>query len=147
VFHDETLWFYDPADDDWQRASLSGQGKISTAVWSEDGETLYVADDSTRVSLYDGQSLELQERLTPSATITRRVQRWFLNPLYAVLPRPGELYKTFDYLVSSTEEADEEEESRIAKSSVSPLAPVWSSLTFIVIALAATCVYFERQEY
>jgi hypothetical protein len=73
--------------------------------------------------------------------------RYAIIPLYYVLPKPGELYKTFEYLVAKREKADSKSEASIAKSNANPLTPVYSGLAFIAFMLTCCCVYFERQEF
>ena len=147
VMHDETLWLYDVADDRWQRAGVSGQGDISTAMWSADG-TFYVADRATRVSQYDGRTLAPLAKFAPKSSIMELSYRYVVTPLYYLLPKPGELYKTFDYLASDPKEAKEDKDTAgIATAAERPMLPVTSGLGFIACMLLLTCVYFERQEY
>ncbi len=74
--------------------------------------------------------------------------RYLLTPLYYLLPKPGELYKTFDYLAADPQEVKEDKDTAgTATAAERPLLPVTSGLGFIAGMLLVTCVYFERQEY
>ncbi len=147
TLHDETLWLFDDASDQWQRARVAGQGDISAAHWADDG-ALYVADRGTRVSVYEPGSLELRTRYAPAWSPGDILNRYVISPLYFVFPKPGELYKTFDHLVMSEGDTDASvDEASTARSRSSPLTPVWSGLAFIVVMLGLTCLYFQRQEY
>jgi hypothetical protein len=147
TFHNETLWLYDSEQDAWTRARVVGQRDVSVAQWSDDG-ALLVADQATRITAYDGETLAVKERYAPPWSIMSVSYRYVISPLYFVLPKPGELYKTFDYLVATSDDATvDADEANVAKSSASPLIPVWSGLAFIACMLLATCLYFERQEY
>jgi ABC-type transport system involved in multi-copper enzyme maturation permease subunit len=145
VMQDETLWLLAADSDGWHRARLNGQRDISCVHWSDDGK-LYVADRSTRVTVYDANTLAQLERFSPRESAITRSYRYAIVPLYYLLPKPGELYKTFDYLVEK-KKSDDKTEASVAKSNANPFAPVYSGLAFIAFMLTCCCVYFERQEF
>ncbi|MCO6458848.1 MAG: ABC transporter permease [Pirellulaceae bacterium] len=149
VFHNGYLWLYDTAEGTWQRPSVLGQGDISAAAFP-DAEHLLVADRTARVSKYALGSLKLVDRFTPKMELMEFAYRRVIVPLYTVFPKPGELNKTFQYLVSGQETAADqqsEENLQASRARLRPWAPVWSSLAFMVVVLLAACVYIERQQY
>jgi hypothetical protein len=148
VFHSGLLWMYDAEEAAWSRPRVAGQGDISAAAWSDKGQLL-VADYAKRVSVYAGDTLAVEERYSPRLNIFERIYRWGVVPLYTILPKPGEMYKTFEYLVSgkSTSASDAQADVAQAQAKLRPWAPVWSGLLFIAVVLGVTCLYFERQEY
>jgi hypothetical protein len=75
--------------------------------------------------------------------------RYILSPLYTVLPKPGELDKTVQYLLSGkeTKSTDRGGDLAAAQQELHPWRPVWSSLAFMAVMLTLGCVYLERQDF
>ncbi|HTN77249.1 MAG TPA: ABC transporter permease [Pirellulaceae bacterium] len=149
VFHNGKLWIYDTTTRKWSRPRITGQGDISTATWSDQGE-LFVADRTNRVTVYQGADLKLERQYAPALSIQEIAYRYGLVPLYTIFPKPGEMYKTFEYLLSGQTTASgpgPRDDASLAQRPLHPWAPVWSGLAFIGVVLLVTCVYFERQEY
>ncbi len=69
--------------------------------------------------------------------------------MYTVFPKPGELDKTVQYLLSGKETADMGEGGDLstAQKELDPWRPVWSSLVFMVVVLGLGCLYLERQDF
>jgi hypothetical protein len=151
VFHLGTLWTYDIATDEWTKPSVTGQGNISAVGWSASGQMM-VADLATRVSVYDGNGGQVAERFSPNWSMMERGYHYGIVPLYTILPKPGEIKNTFEYLVSgeateSLGEGRSGEDVSVARAKLRPWAPIWSGGLFIGVVLLLTCVYFERQEF
>jgi hypothetical protein len=150
LFHQKTLWMYDVASGTWSKPPVTGQGDLSAVSWKPSGE-LIVADRGTRVSVYEDAGAELRKRYSPRMSWIDTIYRYGVLPLYTLFPKPGEMDRTFAYLVSgdSTTSAGErgEEDLSVARHDLRPWAPIWSGLLFIGCVLGATCVYFERQEF
>lgn len=149
VFHNGRLWQYDPASDAWSRARVSGQGDISAATFV--GNELLVGDFGSRISAYDADG-KLVRRTSPTLNYFQWIYYYIVRPAYWTLPKPGELGKTLQYLLTGKETAatgdnQSGDEVTAVQAKLNPWAPVWSGLVFIVVVLTATCVYFERQEY
>jgi hypothetical protein len=150
LFHQGTLWMYDAQQDAWSRPPVAGQGNISAVAWRRSGELL-VADRGTRVSVYEEAGGRSRERLSPRLSWIEIAYHYGVWPLYTIFPKPGEMDRTFEYLVSgdtttsATERGSDEISS--ARRELNPWAPVWSGLLFIGVVLIGTCIYFERQEY
>jgi hypothetical protein len=68
-----------------------------------------------------------------------------------VLPKPGELGKTVNYLLSGSNvdasTTGGRQDLDAARSADDPWAPVWSSGLFVGVILALGCFYLERQEF
>lgn len=149
VFHNGKLWTYEPAAAQWKRPRVKGQGDISAATFSE-GD-LFVADHTARISRYDAEN-KLVDRYSPALNFLQSMYYYVVRPAYTILPKPGELGKTLQYLLTGKDTADTgERESGDAvtamQARLNPWAPVWSGLFFMAVVLTGTCVYFERQEY
>jgi len=77
--------------------------------------------------------------------------RYVIRPLYVLLPKPGELGSTVNYLLSGSAIESTTVASRqdldAAVSARDPWAPVWSSGLFVGVILAIGYLYLERQEF
>lgn len=149
VFQNGRLWLVDSVKNTVRRAPLYGQGDIYAATFDKSGDLL-VADRTTRVSRYDAASLKVEERFAPSMSVIERVYRFGLNPLYTVFPKPGELDRTVQYVLTGKETTNLGmfgDNMQMARNKINPWRPVWSGVIFMVVMLGLACVYIERQEF
>jgi hypothetical protein len=147
VFHNGQLWLYDAQSNTIRQAGTPHQGSISTAHFSGD-EHLNVAHGHVYLSRYQVDPWQLERTLSPRLGILTTAYRYGLVPLYTIFPKPGELDRTFEYLLSGKETKGEDgEDLTSAQEVVDPWTPLWSSALFMVVVLIAACVYIERQEF
>jgi len=149
VSHNGRLWMLDTKDDSLIAADVAGQGDISAAGFSG-SDRLLVADRSTRVTEYQLASGEVQGRYSPKLGAVERVHRYVLSPLYAVFPKPGELDKTIQYVLSgkkTTKALGPSGDLSVRREELRPWTPVWSSLAFAVAVLALGCICVQRQQF
>ncbi len=148
LFSNRKLWLVDAREGKVSRPRVSGQGDISTAVFLSDDQLL-VADRTTRISQYRLDPLKLEQRLEAPMNWGEWAYRYAVRPVYTVFPKPGETYKTIQYLLTrrDTAEGKASTDSAAQIEILHPWAPVWSGLIFMVVMLTITCVYIERQEY
>ena len=149
VTHNGNLLLLDAESDTLTAPDVSGQGDISAAAFTPTG-SLLVADRGTRVTQYDVATSEQQRRYAPSQGIVARTYRYVVLPIYTIFPKPGELDKTIEYLLSGEETKTTGRAAGdlgAAREQLHPWTPVWSSLAFTIVVLALACVYIERQEF
>jgi hypothetical protein len=148
VFHHGTLWIYDREADEMFRPRITGQRDISCCIFPA-ADRILVADRTTRVSLYELPGWRLGRRYGPPLSPVEAIYRYGLSPLYTVFPKPGELDKTVQYVLSGKETADggSAGDLTVAQKGLHPWRPVWSSLAFMAVVLVLGCVYLERQDY
>lgn len=148
VFHHGTLWIYDRDADQLLRPRITGQRDISCGVFAAP-DRLLVADRATRVTQYELPSWRPLQSYTPPLSLIETIYRYALAPLYTVFPKPGELDKTVQYILSGkeTKDADSRGDLTTAQQRLHPWRPVWSSLAFMVVVLAGSCLYLERQDF
>lgn len=152
LFHNGRLMISRAGENDrrFVQARVRGQGDISAAVIS-DADTLYVADLTQRVTKYKLSDLTQENQFGPSLDWFEISYRYGVAPLYKVFPKPGELEKTIRYVLQESPS----QPSKIAKYDLmapplqksNPWAPVVSSGIFLLVMLAISCLYIERQEY
>jgi hypothetical protein len=76
--------------------------------------------------------------------------RYVLVPLYTVFPKPGELDKTVQYLLTGKEtQASDPRRGGLTATQehLHPWSPVWSGALFMMVTLGIGCLYIQRQEF
>jgi ABC-type transport system involved in multi-copper enzyme maturation permease subunit len=149
VFHNGAFWLWDGDLNKFTKPRIAGQGSISAIAFPSDDEVL-VADRGTRVRRYQLGSWDLQQQYAPEMELLEMVYRYAVLPLYTVFPKPSELYRTSQFLITGKEtqplENDEDDLSQ-PQLKLYPWRPVWSSAVFVLLMLVVGCIYFERQEF
>src|SRR5581483_9110425 len=93
-----------PAKDRWSRATVRGQGDISAFTLAPEGK-LFVASRATRVTEYDLATMKPLRSFHPPFTLQERMYYYAIHPAHALLPKPGEFYKTVQYLLAGQKTA------------------------------------------
>jgi hypothetical protein len=154
-FDNNRLWLVDSASGNAEVANVAGQRDISAAAFRASG-TLVVADRTRRLTEYDVANMSVKSRLTPPMTISERAFRYALRPAYSICPKPGEFYKTVQYLLadSAQKAAKKSEDEGVVVEAMEanpldnhPWSPVWSSAIFMAVMLALGCAYMHWQEF
>jgi ABC-type transport system involved in multi-copper enzyme maturation permease subunit len=144
------LWLLNTADGKWsQPKQIAGQKDISAIVFTPEGKLL-VADRATRVLEYDPTTFAVSRRFSPPLDLIQTGYRYAIWPIYTLFPKPGEFYKTVEYLLQKKEKPDDKPKPRDTDDDTaepSPWAPVWSSLGFMAVMLAVGCAYMQWQEF
>jgi ABC-type transport system involved in multi-copper enzyme maturation permease subunit len=147
VFHNGNVWLYDTESGDFKKPRITGQGNISCATFSHDNQ-LFVCHHTIRLSRYEMPSLKLARHYSPKLGWLARGYQYGLVPLYNVFPKPGELDKTFEYMLSGKEtQSSNRSDMTASQQSLDPWTPLWSSALFMLVVLISSCVYIEWQEF
>jgi hypothetical protein len=149
LFHNGRLYFYDPASNELRLADVAGQGNICGVNYGPDGQLL-IADRINRVSVYSRSDMEPQHQYAPSLATVYTLYRYVILPMYTLFPKPGELDRTFDYLLSGKETTSDREiadDLEAVRQNFNPWTPLWSSAAFMLVVLLIACVYVEYQEF
>jgi hypothetical protein len=145
--HDGYLHWLDVAGAKFTRPPVRGQGTISAITLDGSGH-VYLAWRATRVVEYDPDGWKEVRALEPPLNMQERAFYWVIQPLYTVLPKPGELYKTVEYVLTrKTTTTLDDQNLATAQARLNPWAPVWSGLAFQAVMLALGCLYIQRQEF
>jgi len=148
VFHHGALWIYDRNANEMFRPRIAGQRDVSCCLFPAPSRIL-VADRATCLTEYELPSWQVSRRYSPPLTLIETIYRYILSPLYTVFPKPGELDKTVQYLLSGkeTKSTDRGGDLAAAQQELHPWRPVWSSLAFMAVMLTLGCIYLERQDF
>ena len=145
--HRGTLWLLREGQKHWSKAPIRGQRDISAIAFGRDGKLL-VADRTTRVTEYDVQALAQSRVWSPPMSLMDATYRYGIWPVYFLCPKPGEFYKTVQYLLTDRSTVSVDERDLTAtQQELSPWRPVASSLAFMVVMLAIGCAYIHFQEF
>ncbi len=158
LYRNGNLWFLDLENEqknkkEFQLASLTGQGHISTFTFSKisDGsETIWVADNSDRATCYGlvGAGFEKQTRLAPVGGWVENGYRYLIRPLYTICPKPGEFYKVVSHLSSSGDtRTNRDIDLNQTLEARDPWLPLWSGLGFMLVTLFLGCLIFQFRDY
>lgn len=155
LYRGHKLWILEDSQDEFKLAPISSQGKISAVEFTQDGALLAV-DQLNRLNEYEPGAWKRTRRLAPSNLMTV-AYLYAVQPIYTVCPKPGELYRTVQYvLLDPPKAAEENEDAELPGGGENdgqpppiqnPWQPVYSSLAFMAVMLAIGCVYMERQEF
>jgi hypothetical protein len=148
LFHNGELRLVDLASRRVTRAAVGGQGDISAIAYQPNGNLL-VADRATRVREVELPSGRVVRTLASQLEIQEQVYYYGIRPLYFVLPKPREFYKTVQFALTDQETTRKTEGDTLAgaQKELNPWAPVRSSILFLVLSLGLGCVYIARQEF
>ncbi len=121
----------------------------ATAV-SLTNDALWVSSPGRVVQRMDFASQETTTIAQPPLDNFQRVYRWIVTPLSTILPMPGELGRTSQYLLSGEETGDlglVQGTLDAPYESIDPWTPVYRCSAFVVIILLLGCWHIERQEF
>jgi hypothetical protein len=131
----------------FRRPALRGQGDISAMTVTADGK-LFVASRATRVSQYDLPTMKETETLAPPLTLQEKAYYYVIEPAHTLLPKPGEFYKTVQYLLIGKQTTGSDDNNlATAQAKLDPWSPIYSGLAFQAIMLLLGCLYIQRQEF
>ncbi len=152
VFHNGRLHLLDATqgeDAGMRLADVNGQGDISAVSFTPEN-SLLVADRAQRVTEYQLDSGEVKRSIAPALTGLEIAYYYVVIPIYTVFPKPSELGNTVQYVLKGQETTDMGllgGDLQAKRPRWRPWAPVRSSLIFMLIVLAAACLYIERQDF
>jgi ABC-type transport system involved in multi-copper enzyme maturation permease subunit len=145
--HEGVLRELDPATGHWSRSRVRGQGDISAFTVAPSGK-LFVASRATRVAEYDLATMKPLRSFYPAFTIQERLYYYLIHPAHALLPKPGEFYKTVQYLLAGQKTAGIDDNNlATAQTKLDPWSPILSGLAFQVLMLLLGCAYLHWQEF
>jgi hypothetical protein len=148
LFHNNELWMFDTKAGKPARVSFSGQGDISAAAF-HGADRLLVTDRVNRVTSYNLEPFQSEERRAPDLTLPERAYHYVIVPIYTVFPKPGELSNVVSYLLTEQETVATSQNGDLSQRriKVNVYGPIWSSLAFLVVVLTLTSLYVRRTDF
>ncbi|MEM9589616.1 MAG: hypothetical protein AAGA03_20200, partial [Planctomycetota bacterium] len=122
---------------------------VESFSYDPPSDRLAIAFAIDKVDLLDPSDFSVQERIRPSLSRWRWVDRYVVTPLRTITPQTGELGDTISALVSGESSIsvgpnpDQDEDKMRYKI----WRPVLSCATFIGVMLGISCVYFSRRDF
>ena len=145
--HDGYLHRLDSKSGRFSRPRVRGQGDVSAVAVDKAG-MLYVASRATRIIRYDLETMKQVEAFDQPLDFQERAYYYVIVPAHAILPKPGEFYKTVQYLMSGRQTSGKDAGNlATAQKDLDPWSPVWSGLLFQAVMLGLGCLYIHRQEF
>lgn len=148
---DRNAWVYDVREQVDRSDSVPGQGDLH-AIAFDDQNQLIVADRTSRVRVLASETMQIKRELAPPLDIAEISYRYLIQPLYFLLPKPGELNQVVNHLLTQSDselESDQSDRDPFSDSSenVDLWAPFWSNLAFLVTILGYACWHVSRRDY
>ncbi|MEZ6143874.1 MAG: ABC transporter permease subunit [Planctomycetaceae bacterium] len=144
-------WLYDTKQDRDLSSTIPGQGDL-LALCFNSGNELIIADRTARVRVFDPETMQRRTEFAPPLDITELTYRYLINPVYTILPKPAELNRIVNYLLTENESVIDPNESAprdVSQQKKHPdlWTPLWSNLAFLVVILGYACWHVSRRDY
>jgi ABC-type transport system involved in multi-copper enzyme maturation permease subunit len=149
--HDKTVWIYDVANEKPLVWTVPGQGDISSIAFDQDNR-LMVADRITRVRSYDLAQGSVVQTFSPPTTTTHKLYSYLIQPIYTILPKPGELGNLITWLTTDQDsvalgEDPDNASLQTERIKIDVWTPIWSNVAFLIVILGVTCFYVSRRDF
>ncbi|MFK7821720.1 MAG: ABC transporter permease subunit [Planctomycetaceae bacterium] len=137
---------------DW---SPREDGNVSAATFGENGK-LYIAGGRENVAVYDTSSFNRIEHYTVDGDWVTNLHDWFINPVYSLFPKPGQVNRFVTYLLTGERSRslvdnrplrDEPLSLQEDRLTFDVWQPLWRSGIFIGLMLLLSCVYVSRRDF
>ncbi|MCA9075408.1 MAG: ABC transporter permease [Planctomycetaceae bacterium] len=147
---EKQAWLYDLQNSNDLSEAVPGQGDIEAIAFNSQKE-LITADRTSRVRVVNPAKMNIVAEYDPGLDITELAYRYCLNPMYIVLPKPGELNAIVNELLTQPDEASDdssEDEFADQRRTHSELwSAFWSNLAFLVVILGYACWHVSRRDF
>ena len=150
-FHNEKVSLFDAKRQRESDLYLAGQGNLTVAAFT-DTSSLLLADHRKRVFEYELDPFSKNLKLDPKLTRFEYVYRYFINPIYTIFPKPGELDSAVAYLLTdqdtmSVSPNDSYDALGGVREKLDVWTPIWSSLAFVAVILTIGSWYVHRKDF
>lgn len=149
LYHNGRVLLFSDKGKKSEQPALRGQGDVS-AIYLQGDSRLWICDRTDRVTEYDLNNLQQTQQFAPPLSAFEATYRYAILPAYTIFPKPGEIEKTVRYLLlekPNDAQGPARFDLSLPPKRVDPWTPVLSSGIFLVVMLALSCFYIERQEY
>ncbi len=153
VYHNRTIYLLRPESKTHAAGMIRPrwlpQRKTDAAMFDGKGQ-LHVVHHYRRLLVFDPRSGKPRKRISPSLNLGERIFFYVVRPLDRVIPQPGELKNTVQYLISGKETTDGDlnrADIEAFRESIHVWEPIISSGVFLVLMLGITCLVIERKDF
>ena len=153
--HDGELRLYDLKSQQRMEWSPEDNGTVSAVAFDNDGK-LYVAGGREDVAVYEVGSDAQVQRYTVDGDWVTRLHDWFINPVYSVFPKPGQVNRFVTYLLTGERSRslvdnaplrDEPLSLQEDRLTFDIWQPLFRSGIFIGVMLLFSCIYVTRRDF
>jgi ABC-type transport system involved in multi-copper enzyme maturation permease subunit len=149
LFHNREFWLYDAREHRPADLAFSGRGDISAAAFVGRNQ-LWLVDRAVRATEYELDPFRIETRVAPRMSAIEITYRYVVVPIYTIFPKPGKMGDVVSYLLTDGGAAVPQfmrQDLSQAQEAVDVAGPVWSSLAFVAVLLAGTCLYVSRIDF
>lgn len=125
-----------------------GYGEVESIHRDQHSNSLYIAHHVDRIDVLDASSLTMTEKIRPSLTRWRLIERFLIAPLRMLIPQTGELGSTIASMISGKSAitiGTGGNEAEVVRYNVT--RPVVSCTIFILVMLSISCIYFATRDF
>lgn len=149
--HDGNLWMFDCAAGKPTSWRPPEDGSVSAIAFGSEGR-MFVAAGRQTIKTYQFGSVVDEYRV--DGDWVTRLYDWVINPIYTVLPKPGEVDNFVYYLLTGSKSQSLVNSMPGARANLEEdrvtfdiWRPLWSNLVFVVAMLAFACFYVSRRDF
>lgn len=147
VYHDGSLRVADQRAGSWSEPRIAERRNVFAVAFSDDGD-LWVTGKYRRMSVYDPETMRSQEKYWPKMNTVEKIERYVLEPVYTVFPKPGELSSVIAYLMTGEESVSGDSSNMSARRVQSNIwGTIWSNLAFLCVTLGLACIHIQRKDF
>ena len=99
VYHDGSLRVADQTAGSWSEPRIAERKNVFAVAFSDNGN-LWVNGKYRRMSVYDPESMRSLGKYWPKMNTMEKIERYVLEPVYTIFPKPGELSSVIAYLMT-----------------------------------------------
>ncbi len=152
LYHNHALYLLRPqvkGDRRYERPNELPQRRIDAITFDEQG-MLQVVHHFRRVAWFDPQGGKIVRQYRPGLTWSQWIYFTIVRPLDRIMPQPGELKNTAQYLMLKKETTDGDfnrGDIEAPRESLNPWEPLLATGVFFVLVLGLTCLAIERKDF
>ncbi|HIA46842.1 MAG TPA: ABC transporter permease [Candidatus Hydrogenedentes bacterium] len=147
VYHDGSLRVADQMKESWSEPRVAERKNVFAVAFSDDGN-LWVSGKYRRVSVYDPETMRSLEKYWPEMNTMEKIERYALEPVYTIFPKPGELSSVIAYLMTGEESVSEDADNMSTRRvKLNIWGTIWSNLAFLCVTLGLACIHIQRKDF
>jgi ABC-type transport system involved in multi-copper enzyme maturation permease subunit len=147
VYHDGRMRVANHESKSWSEPRINERKNVFAVAFSDDGN-LWVNGKYRRISVYDPETMKPVKQFWPKLKTLEKVDRFAIEPLYTIFPKPGELSSVIAYLMTGEESVSgDANDLSIRRVKLNVWGTIWSNLAFLSIMLGLACLHIQRKDF